>query len=79
MISTIQVLLCANNRPVLNDVTYAELVLIVQRAARVSPVIEKSLKSGKLLCLNSGICVLHQLLLVMIFALRLYIMISYKE
>ena len=49
-----KVLLCANNRPVLNDVTYAELVLIVQRAAKISTIIDNSLKSGRLLCLNSG-------------------------
>ena len=58
-----KVLLCANNRPVLNDVTYAELVLIVQRAAKISPVIESSLKSGKLMCINSGMYMLIRIML----------------
>ena len=48
------VMLCANNRPVLNDVTYTELVLIVQRAAKLSSVIDQALKSGALSCENSG-------------------------
>ena len=37
-----EILLCANNRPVLNDVTYAELILILQRAAEHSQVISES-------------------------------------
>ena len=31
------VLLCANNRPVLNDVTHGELTVILQRAAKLNP------------------------------------------
>ncbi len=49
-----EVLLCANNRPVLNDVTHAELVLILQRAAAVSQVIRDGLDSGRLQPLDSG-------------------------
>jgi len=49
-----EVILCANNRPVLNDVTYAELVTLVQRASKYSPVIEEALSEGKLTCANSG-------------------------
>ena len=49
-----QVLLCANNRPVLNDVTFAELVLILQRASSVSEVLSNALANGKLECLDSG-------------------------
>ena len=54
LMQNLKVLLCANNRPVLNDVTHAELVLIVQRAAKISPIIDNAMKSGRLLCLNSG-------------------------
>ena len=47
-------LLCANNRPVLNDVTSAELALILQRASAASQVIAAALASGRLECLDSG-------------------------
>lgn len=47
-------LLCANNRPVLNDVTYAELQLILSRASEHSEVLASALSSGRLLCLDSG-------------------------
>jgi type II pantothenate kinase len=50
-----QVLLCANNKPVLNDVTFAELsTVIMQRAAAVCDVIDAALKSKQLECLDSG-------------------------
>lgn len=48
------VMLCANNAPVLNDVTCAELALILQRAAKCSPTLADALSSGRLLCLDSG-------------------------
>ena len=51
---TSQVLLCANNRPVLNDVTYAELELILQRVSPLSEVLSDALANGKLECLDSG-------------------------
>lgn len=50
-----KVLLCANNRPVLNDVTAAELTLIVERAAAMDPDnLGEALSHRRLLCLNSG-------------------------
>ena len=49
-----EVVLCANNRPVLNDVTFAELVLIVQRASKMSQAICQPLRTGALTCANSG-------------------------
>lgn len=49
-----EVLLCANNKPVLNDVTYGELLIILQRAAKVSDLIAKALESNQLICLDSG-------------------------
>jgi len=49
-----KVLLCANNRPVLNDVTYAELELILQRVSPLSEVLSDALANGKLECLDSG-------------------------
>ena len=48
------VLLCANNKPVLNDVTFAELQLILSRASEHSPILSTALSSGSLLCLDSG-------------------------
>jgi hypothetical protein len=47
-------MLCANNRPILNDVTHAELQLILHRASKVSPTIAEALLSGRLSCFNSG-------------------------
>ena len=38
----------------LNDVTFAELVLILQRASSVSEVLSNALANGKLECLDSG-------------------------
>jgi hypothetical protein len=34
------VILCANSKPVLNDVTYAELVLLLQQVIPISFVVE---------------------------------------
>ena len=39
---------------VLNDVTHAELVLLLQRASKVCPNISRALKDDKLLLLDSG-------------------------
>ena len=49
-----KVLLCANNRPVLNDVTHAELLILLARVSGVSAVISQALSEERLLCLDSG-------------------------
>jgi len=48
------VILCANSHPILNDVTYAELVILLSQVAEVSPVIKEGLLSGKLVARESG-------------------------
>ena len=49
-----QVILCANSRPILNDVTYAELSLLLSQVADISPVIRTSLDTGLLVARDSG-------------------------
>jgi len=48
------VILCANSRPVLNDVTNAELNLLLPQVAAMSPVIQAGLSSGQLVTRDSG-------------------------
>ena len=47
-------ILCANSRPILNDVTYAELSLLLSQVAEISPVIKKGLEGGMLVARDSG-------------------------
>lgn len=50
-----QVLLCANTRPALNDVTHQELQILVQRVADgVCPRVREALDKGRLQVLDSG-------------------------
>ena len=49
-----RVILCANTRPILNDVTYAELSLLLGQVAKISEVISDSLESGRLVARDSG-------------------------
>ncbi|XP_064455596.1 4'-phosphopantetheine phosphatase-like [Ornithodoros turicata] len=49
-----KVLLCANTRPALNDVTFEELQILIKRVSKVSPEIESAVQSGQLLVLDSG-------------------------
>jgi len=48
------VILCANSKPILNDVTYAELVLILQEVSSISDVIKTGLEEGRLVARDSG-------------------------
>ena len=45
---------CANTRPILNDVTYAELSLLLGQVARLSEVISCGLDTGRLVARDSG-------------------------
>ena len=47
-------MLCANHRPILNDVTHAELQLLLYRVSKISPIIANGLSSGRLTCYSSG-------------------------
>lgn len=47
-------MLCANSKPALNDVTYSELVLLVERAAAVCPVLAKAVDESSLWVMDSG-------------------------
>ena len=49
-----RVILCANSRPILNDVTYAELSLLLSQVAEISDVIRTSLETGLLVARDSG-------------------------
>eukprot|EP00088_Acartia_fossae_P030687 TRINITY_DN3168_c0_g1_i2.p1 TRINITY_DN3168_c0_g1~~TRINITY_DN3168_c0_g1_i2.p1 ORF type:complete len:628 (-),score=114.81 TRINITY_DN3168_c0_g1_i2:357-2132(-) len=48
------VILCANSHPILNDVTYAELVILLQQVAEISPIVKEGLLTGKLVARESG-------------------------
>ena len=47
-------MLCANHRPILNDVTHAELQLLLYKASQISPTIANAISTGKLTCFSSG-------------------------
>ena len=47
-------ILCANSRPILNDVTYAELSLLLGQVSRMSQVVSEALQSGMLVARDSG-------------------------
>ena len=47
-------ILCANSSPALNDVTYAELVLLLKQAATVCQVIHEALKAGTLIAMETA-------------------------
>ena len=49
-----QVVLCANSRPALNDVTYNELTILARRVADISEDIRAALTEGRLLVMESG-------------------------
>ena len=49
-----RVILCANTRPILNDVTYAELSLLLGQVSKVSPLICSALDTGMLVARDSG-------------------------
>ncbi|XP_048247858.1 4'-phosphopantetheine phosphatase-like [Haliotis rufescens] len=48
------VILCANSRPTLNDVTFSELQLITKHVAAISGEISQALTEGRLLVMESG-------------------------
>jgi len=50
----VKVVLCANSRPALNDVTYNELTILARRVADISEVISAALIEGRLLVMESG-------------------------
>jgi bifunctional damage-control phosphatase, subfamily II, fusion protein len=49
-----QVILCANSKPALNDVTYSELVLLVEQSALVSREFASALQENRLWVMDSG-------------------------
>jgi type II pantothenate kinase len=48
------VILCANSKPALNDVTYSELVLLLEQAALISKDLGCALEEGRLWVMDSG-------------------------
>jgi len=50
----VKVVLCANSRPALNDVTYNELTILARRVADISDDISSALTEGRLLVMESG-------------------------
>lgn len=49
-----QVVLCANSKPALNDVTAEELIMLMKQVATVCPIINQHLDSGTLCIRESG-------------------------
>ncbi|XP_033759357.1 4'-phosphopantetheine phosphatase-like isoform X1 [Pecten maximus] len=49
-----KVILCANSRPTLNDVTYNELTILVKRVSEICPIIDKAVKEHQLMPMESG-------------------------
>jgi len=49
-----QVILCANSRPALNDVTYNELSVLAKRVAAISEKVNQALIDDRLLIMESG-------------------------
>ena len=47
-------MLCANHRPILNDVTHAELQLLLYKVSQISSTIANAISTGKLTCFSSG-------------------------
>lgn len=47
-------ILCANSRPALNDVTYKELNIVVKRVCQICTVIKKAYEEGRLSVMESG-------------------------
>ena len=49
-----QVMLCANSKPALNDVTYSELVLLLEQASLVCPILARAADESMLTVMDSG-------------------------
>ena len=47
-------MLCANHRPILNDVTHAELQLLLYKVSQISSTIANAISTGRLTCFSSG-------------------------
>lgn len=47
-------ILCANSKPALNDVTYSELVLLLEQAALINEELRRALEDGRLSVMDSG-------------------------
>lgn len=47
-------ILCANSKPALNDVTYSELVLLLDKASSLCPVLAAALRENRLWVMDSG-------------------------
>jgi len=48
------VILCANSKPALNDVTFSELILLVEQAALVNEEIARAVSETRLWVMDSG-------------------------
>ncbi|CAB3994015.1 pantothenate kinase 4-like [Paramuricea clavata] len=48
------VILAANSRPALNDVTYSELQIITEKVAAICPVIKQAVEEKRLVIMESG-------------------------
>ena len=49
-----QVILCANSKPALNDVTFSELTILMKRISNISDHVAMVLTSGQLMVMESG-------------------------
>mgnify|MGYP001795804959 FL=1 len=46
--------LCANSKPVLNDVTADELRILVGRLRTLDPILDQAMESGSLVVMDTG-------------------------
>ena len=49
-----QVVLCANSKPALNDVTAEELIMVMKQVTLVCPIMHEHLEAGTLCVRESG-------------------------
>jgi len=54
LLSRSQVIICANSKPTLNDVTYQEMCILVRRVSLLCPVICRAAETGQLVVMASG-------------------------
>ncbi|XP_048588181.1 4'-phosphopantetheine phosphatase-like isoform X2 [Nematostella vectensis] len=50
-----KVILAANSYPALNDVMHGELVILIERLAKLCPALKSAVKSGRLVAMASGV------------------------
>jgi hypothetical protein len=50
----LQVILCANSAPALNDVTYSELQSLLRQVANICPIISNAIREDRLVSMETA-------------------------